>query len=488
MKRMRISASALLVLAITVIAYFAYVINIEEIKNISSDSNSIWFFSVLGVVVYLLCVQSWKRISGKIFDIYVIFITFAFLFNYGQCFMWALGIHADNEIGVRRLFSLLPALTTTEIVKTQITTLIGLLVFHCGAVIAYQRKTIETEIVDAKIENEDFKRNVLFNVCKITIVISGACAYYEAIRVAIISRIYGYGADLYKAAASSVLYQNNIITLLSFMFFASIVGLLIGSCYNPRIVRTCYTLFAFYAIIQAVSGNRGEWLYPMIFLVWMHHYLYKRIKPRAVIKYCILGFLLLILLVAIRNTRKYGVSFSALWEAIVSEQNPIVSTFMEMGQSMSIAGFFIRTGWGLYPYGNTYILALFGMITEKGIKYFIPYYSNISGWLSQDYMGIKDSGLGFSMIGEAYENFGPYAFVIVLFVLGYIYSKIMNTDNIDSNSESIKLFIKVTTAQVLITSTRNQMLSSLKMWTFSTGLVLLVYVFIKNYMTKKRLR
>jgi len=485
-KRMTIRTSSLLVLVLTIIAYIAYAFEIEAIDNGSYNSNSIWAISVLGVVIYAVCIFSWKRLSGKIFDIYVIFITFAFLFNYGQCFMWAFGIHADNEIGVRRLFSLLPVLTTTEIIKTQVTSLIGLLFFHCGAVISYGRKEIipEREIIQS--ENENYKRSILYNVCRITIVISSVCAFYEAIRIAVITSVYGYGAELYNAASSSVLFQNNIITLLSYMFFASIVGLLIGSRYNQRTVRTCYLLFALYALLQAISGNRGEWLYPMIFLVWMHNFLKKRIRPRTIIKYFILGFFLLVILVAIRNTRKYGVSLFGLWEAITSEQNPIVSTFMEMGQSMSILGFFIRTGWGIYPYGNTYILAIFGMITEKGIKFFIPSYSNISGWLSQDYMGIKNSGLGFSMIGEAYENFGPYIFVIALFVLGYIYSKIMNTDNIDSETESIKLFFKVTTAQVLISSTRNQMLTSLKMWTFSTGIILLAYLMAKNFMRRRR--
>lgn len=48
----------------------------------------------LGILVYIYAISTWKKkTKSRLFSLYFIFITFLFLFNYGQCIMWALGIH-----------------------------------------------------------------------------------------------------------------------------------------------------------------------------------------------------------------------------------------------------------------------------------------------------------------------------------------------------------------------------------------------------------
>ena len=427
--------------------------------------------SILGVICYIFCVYTWKLTGGSFFDLYQIFITFAFLFNYGQSFMWALGIHSDYEIGIRRLFSLLPPLNTQEIVASQMVSLMGLLAFHCGAVIINVRKNNGIPYTDKiNIEKEYERKNALYRTSIFTVIISGLCAIFEAIRIICVNSEYGYGASLYDT--SNQYYRNNYIILLSYMFFPSLIGLLIGSEYKKKVVNFVYISFGIYSLLHIAGGDRGEWLYPLIILVWMHHIYCNKLEFRKVVKYFTIGYIFLVFLVGIRNARLNGFSIETLFLAISAEKNPLSSAFFEMGQSMSVVGFFIRSGWHIYPYGNTYILAIFGMVTEKLIKLFIPEYTNISAWLSQDYLGIKNSGIGFSLVGEAYENFGPYLSIISLFIMGVIFSRLF-TFTIEEKNRSLIMFFKISTAYALINATRNQLLTSLKLWTFSTGLILI---------------
>lgn len=484
------SFSKFIVLFVTIWVSIIYLIVFPittEYMNDDADI-TIWVISIIGWGLLFFCLLTWKHLTGNLFTIYSIFVVFAFLFTYGQCLMWALGIHLPGEIGASRLYTL--GVPTKEgIIRTQLYSLVGLLVFHCGAILSYKKHDYR-ETATFLLPKDDLtdkyprERDILFYVCKLTSIISTPLMFYSIIRNIAINRLYGYGAALYNAEV--VASQNNIVLLLRMMYFPSIIGLLIGSKYRSQIVRVCYINFFIFTVLSIFAGDRGEWLFPLCFLLWMHHKYKSRLNIKKIFRFCIIGILLIIISVGVRNSRSSGVTVSGLLSAIAGESNPIVSAIFELGGSMRPTLIVMQYGWGKYPFGNTYILALFGMVTERLIMVFIPNYRSLSSWFSRSYLGIS-YGAGFSFLAEAIINYGPYVALIALFILGVAGSKIMfSVEKIDANDEPIKAFIGISTAYAMIQGIRNTLLVAAKTWVFSTLLIYLLYVVYRSYIMKRK--
>ena len=255
---MKMRTSTFFVLVITVFSYILYV-SVFDIEYGQNENRIIWLLSVLGIALYIFVLWTWKQLYGSFYSLYTIFMTFAFAFTYGQCFMWAIGVHSDSEIGATILYSTKIGIASKhDIICTQIMTLMGLLAFHCGAVLSYKKKSMklatETQDDDAHFETD---RKNLYLVSKVAALFSFPAAIYNSIKLLIVYRTYGYGANLYnKDVISST---NNVVILISMMFFASLVGLIIGSNYKKRIVIFCYSVLLFMRLFaqSVVIGENG---------------------------------------------------------------------------------------------------------------------------------------------------------------------------------------------------------------------------------------
>lgn len=440
-----------------------------------TNEELITFLSILGWIEFVFCVITMKIKCGKFFTLYSIFLIFSFLFTYGQCLMWALNIHLENEIGKQRLYTL-GTTNNDAIVHTQMLTLIGLLVFHCGSLISYRKKPANNKFVEIENDPQDQKKNALLGASWICNIVSSPFMLYSILRSVAINSIYGYGAVLNNAAVVAT--QNNFVLLIRMMYIPSLFGILISSEYKKGYVRYCYISFALYMILSMLAGDRGEWLFPLLLIVWMHHNYYKPIMAKRMLGYIIAGFLLASISVGIRDSRNTGVTVSGFLDALSGSQNPIISAIFEMGGSMRPTLVLVQYGWNSYPYGNSYLLALIGMITEKPLSTLIPGYESLSGWFSRSYLGIK-YGAGFSFIAEAFANYGPYLFLVAMFLMGILFSKGMFfAEGINYKKRPLASFMGLATANAMILAIRNTLLVSLKTWIYSTLTILIVYYLI----------
>ena len=466
-----------------VILFIPYIFIISDANlEYHNPQTKIWMLSVLAWVEYFICIYTWKKSGNKAFSPYIIFISFAFVFHFGQCFMWALGIHVENEIGTSVLYHSLVAGTpsSAKIIRGQVVCIMGLLYFHIGALLGLRNQNQET-LDKTKKEIHEIDYSSLYTVSLVAFIFSAPAALYNELQTAIINRKYGYGAVLYGNIEKA---SVNVIALLSYMFFASIVGLLISSHYKKSIMKMCYTVFTVYGFLCIMAGDRGEVLFPFIFLMWIHNTLYKKLDARRSFKISIVLLLVVIVLVGVQNMRSSDFSVKTLTNALASDDNPLISMFFELGGTLAVPIILMDAGCTIYPYGNTYLIAIMGMGTEKIVKILIPNYVSVSGWFSQEYLGIS-YGAGFSMIGEALINFGPYFGMFCLVILGLVYSKIMNF-SISEDESPVKIFFKITTAEALVISARNSLISSLKIWFFSTLLICLATYFLSSS-NKRRL-
>lgn len=88
------------------------------------------------------------------------------------------------------------------------------------------------------------------------------------------------------------------------LFFPVVVGILVGSRYKK--IRVAYVIFALFVILYSLSGERGNWIYDLLVLIWMHHKYYKKINFMKILKLSIVAFVSLYIVAAIVDLRQYG--------------------------------------------------------------------------------------------------------------------------------------------------------------------------------------
>lgn len=355
-----------------------FIMNPEVVKVILS-----W----LGIILYIYIVFSWYKLYGKIFDLYTIMITFFMLFNYGQCFLWAFGIHTDTEIG--KADSLGVGLATDkEIIISQLITLMCVFMFHVGGCFCFKKnKNIEEN-------KEKINKLAIYKVSKILSFIVIPVTFVKLLIDISISSQYGYSALYYGDNMN----QSFTIEMIYRLFYPCLFGLLIGSDYNKKTRYFAYIVLVVFIILSLTSGDRGAWVYSILIFTFLHNNYVKKITASFLLKFCIVAIIFLNIVTAVVSVRGTGINIDSVKDAMASDRNPIISTISEMGGSMIIQTTLVKVGYDIYPYGNTYFFSVLGMVSDSFIKFLGIPYENVSSWFNQKYLGLENWGTGFSIV------------------------------------------------------------------------------------------
>ncbi|MBY0029984.1 O-antigen polysaccharide polymerase Wzy [Priestia aryabhattai] len=482
---------------LSVVGYMCYFFTKALVNN--ENEQLIVVFSWLGIGLVIYVFTSWYNLTKSFFDAYTIFMIFFFLFTFGQCFMWAFGIHDENEIGAIQMFPNFGVPSSVDIINAQVITLLGILMFHCGALMCYKKqftkrrisgKSVDTELlVDSERYNRITLKSIFLTSTIIGIIVIPYQLYtsYTDFQIA---KSYGYIALYYSDYVSN---DPTILGLLNRMFFPCLLGLLIGSKFNKRIQWFVYIIFSIYLILNLLSGDRGSWLYKIIILVWLSHRCYKPINFTKLIKYVVFSLIFLHIvyaIVAIRDSGLSDINLSIISEAFSLEKSPIVTAIFEMGGSMKPTIILQKGGWTEWPYANTYVLAVIGMITNKLIYILGIPFELVSTWFSQDYLGIT-WGAGFSIIAEALLNGGPFFAPIILLIMGYAITSFIYINHNDVYTKRPLRFLFVaSTLHFFIPITRNELHIQMKNWFYGVvvlmGLIMLFrFCFFKKIIKTK---
>ena len=437
----------------------------------------------LGIIIFFYAIYTWKKKTGdRWFNPYTIFQLFFTLFNYGQPIMWAFGIHQEGEIGSGVLYygsGFYP--TAVDIMNAQVYTCSAMLIFHFGAILlAHKNSQKEYTKSSYKISpNYSLIKKTMKTVSLFLLVVITPIALLSKVHEVVIARSFGYSA-LYYGDYST---QNGYISVLMYFFFPALVGYLIANDYSKSSRRIIYTIFGLYALLGVLSGDRGSWLYSLIILIWFHTY-YKKIPIRKYILITILGILGIYILSAITNVRNTGLEVSGedILATFKAENSPITDAFFEMGGSMGIITFFLNRGNDIFPYANTYLTAILGVVSSRVLNLFGLNQILIADWFSQEYLGIS-WGTGFSMIGEAYVNGGYVGGLIYMFIIGALFGKLLDKINKNNrNTSPLNIFISVASLNVIIGFARGALYLTLKELFYG---VFITYLIIRLLSNKK---
>ena len=289
---------------------------------------------------------------------------------------------------------------------------------------------------------------------------------------------YGYAALYY----SDLVAQDGITMIIEIFFFPSLIGLLIGSDYKKSIKRVVYFLFIIYFVLNLLQGDRGTWLYKIFPLIWLSHVYYRNIDFKRGLKFifiAILGLYLVYSLMALRGIGLGNISVEDFKNAFSFDNFPIVQALFEMGSSMGIMIILLMVGNNMWSYSNSYWVSILGMPTTKIPKLLGLDVVLIDNWFSQDFLSIN-WGAGFSMLGEAYLNYGLYMAPFILAIIGYFIGTTLfeSSDFKNTRNYPLRYFFIATSSAALTGWSRGTSIMFLRNWFRGTLLICLIIIVI----------
>jgi oligosaccharide repeat unit polymerase len=365
---------------------------------------------------------SWYIVTKSLFSPYILFFISALLFNGGQIILEVFNL---NEKGI-----LEEEFSSTTILATMFIVVIGLAVFHLGALMsAFQISVAPTQVspqqkvaINRRKDKEisqvgwlffsiSFLPSLLILQKSISIVLSG-----------------GYFA----------LYQQNDATsfdaapaVLAAFLVPSAMFILAGSGKNVKEQYLSCILILLYATINFFLGKRNVAAMPLLCFAWLWHQL---IRPISKVFLGSVGaFILLIVFPLVGASRNSGgedrLSVDALLNTFTSINNPLVAVLSEMGGSMNTIAYTIELvpRFREFQWGAEYLYALFTLVPNLFWKLHPTVARGLPGlwltWAVRPDFAARGGGLGYSFIAEAYLNFGWFGAPIALGVIGFLFAK-----------------------------------------------------------------
>ncbi|MFA9492822.1 O-antigen polysaccharide polymerase Wzy [Streptococcus sp. E17BB] len=381
------------------------------------------FLSYVATFLFGLSLFVLSKLEQRTFSLTSILLMIAFLFNFGQLFLWALGIRTDTEIGKVTLYANFPAPNDQQIYNAALFSIycyVAMVVGICSIRIFRLDYSCLHSFDDSR---QDMLQRIIYKVSLWLSFVIVPATFYKSWLVLRQSALHGYGSLYYSDFS-----VNSLIGRSEDYFFPVIVGLLLGS--NYRKVKLAYSLFGAYMLFYTLAGERGNWFYKLIVLIWMHSTYYKKINWIKFIKLSVPGFISLSVLSFIINIRNQGLanlSLSDLGQVMSVSENVLVRFIQEMGGSLGVTVIVLSFGQGVFShFGNTFVSSALtsvstALATRLGVSHVY-----LGNYLSQDLLKIR-WGTGFTFFAETFINAGWLGF-IYMFFFGMLFAELISDD------------------------------------------------------------
>lgn len=406
-----------------------------------SDFRSV---SIAGTIISALVLSMNMIYFKKAFSPTNIILMCFILFQFGLPILYAVDSGYQNWY--------LQQMSSDALVRNAIFSVVCIEVFAYGLIVAPKRET-------NKKENEGFlsdnnKKTILF-FARTLLFITGAVAVPLGIYVSYLGIIHGYN---YIKDDSMNIY-NGLTRFAQEFFVAAIILCIVFS--EEKKSKKIYKFIAImYSLILLLSGARTVSL--AIFLTLL--FIKNEEDPKHKVKKTI-AILLGIAVIAFAGS---AVAEQRYAGKITNESlnKRIESVVEEMGFNFTTINFvesFVPSVKD-YQYGKTYMKSVISLVpktldptgTLERMNEAVPE-NELVEWLSSKYGKLYAFGVGYSVIAEAYYNFGYMGFICV-FVQGVIISLLMGR----TNNTKFRKYITYIMLFALITYPRRSFLTLLK--------------------------
>jgi oligosaccharide repeat unit polymerase len=316
----------------------------------------------------------------------------------------------------------------TTVIDTLFLVTVGVLAFHLGGVLAIGKRSDPPPDVDPDPAITPATRAIRV-VGWVLIVVSfpfSLLALRDAIRIVLAG---GYASLFQQEADIGIAAGPQILA--SFLVPGALF-LLAGSKDRRANIIVSMIVVVSYATVQLFLGRRSVAALSLVAYAWLWH---RRIRPLSASP--LIGVLLGVLLIlmplvrAIRNLpgqERLNVAYMA--EVFFSIQNPTVAAIHEIGASMQTIAYtlefvpYIRA----FEYGTGYLYAVLALIPNLFWDIHPAVVNQPSRWLVETVAPVvaaAGGGLGYSLIAEAYLNFGWFGAPVAIGLIGFLYAKLV---------------------------------------------------------------
>lgn len=386
-------------------------------------ASDITILSYIITFLFFLSLYTLAKIEQQVYSLTGILLTIAFLFNFGQLFLWTLGLHTDTEIGKTTLYANFPIPNVEQIYNASLFSAYCYTAMVLGVLSVKILKFSDSHFSPRKASYQDLLHQMIYKVSLGLGVLVVPVTFYKIFLLLRQSLTHGY-ISLYYSDFS----VGPLISRSEDYFFPVIVGLLLGSRYKK--VKLAYTLFALYMVLYTLAGERGNWFYKLLVLIWMHNAYYKKIDKIKFLKLIGVGLVFLSLLSVIISARSYGLAnltFAELSAMFDVKENILVRFIQEMGGSLGVTIIVLSFGQGPFAqFGNTFVSSAMTSVSTALASRLGVGHIYLGNYLSQDLLKIR-WGTGFTFFAETFVNAGWLGFIYMYF-FGILFAELLRDD------------------------------------------------------------
>lgn len=357
---------------------------------------------------------SWHKLTGRYIDAYMVFMIACYAFNLSQPIMEIFDCVAPERSLITHYYWPMSIYCLGTVV-----TMAFILCFHFGAILAAKPEKMKLHHSDP--DKYALQLKAIKKVATPLAILSFPFYMYNTVIMMVVSMTMGYGAIYDGDIGTSTLFK-----LIGDFYVPALISLfLVSQATGKRI-----WLIAIITVLTAVMppliiGGRSNAIIILAVLFIVYSFFHKLSLKRVVIV-GLSTYFIFVVFTAISGSRgKIHRDLASMTEQNDDKGNPALFTLSEMGGSlqplMHCIG--ILPSKMDYKYGESYLYSITTIVPNMGFwkEHPATEKANLGNWL-QDYLRIN-YGPGFSIVAEAYYNFGYFGCLMMLF-LGWGFTKI----------------------------------------------------------------
>jgi oligosaccharide repeat unit polymerase len=391
---------------------FAFYTNYYLIMSPESSYEACCGLGIYVIIQLVFSLYTWKIKTGSYFSAYTVFLIAFYMFNLGQVVLDYFGL----EIKAHTLLN--GYLDQKEYFDAAYISLGSLLFFHFGGLMSLKTK-------DDRAESNpwDIKKSFesIFYISLIFALLSAPFYFYNLFIKLDVVALYGYDA-LYDSRNTT----SYFATMLADFYSPALISLYFSSEYLKRKKNVVLSILVLTILLPPLllGGRANAGI--IIAIIVLIYSLFHKIKTKQAIVGVILGLFFINIFNLIADTRNNtNKSATAIAQSLKEEENPLVKFLSETGFSMYPLGetTSLVPKNRPYEYGATYLWEMTTVIPNFDFWDLHPAQKHDPGAWLQVQAG-HSFGIGYSLIAEAYHNFGYFGFLFMI-LNGYLYSLLL---------------------------------------------------------------
>ncbi|MBR2032080.1 MAG: O-antigen polysaccharide polymerase Wzy [Alistipes sp.] len=369
---------------------------------------------VANVVSYVLCLYGWIKSGNRVISIYLFFVAYLFFSTIAQSVLYALGF----SWGIAQLYNEYTLQQMNEYLCFNLTCIAA---FNMGtALVVYKKSNCVTmESLVKYYCSRRYANNGSAESAFLTI-LTAVVWIYEilfATRLLLMRQTMTY-SEVYENASEVGGSLGSYISYIA--LFLALINIL-----QKKNVKWMYACLLLTATIFMLVGTRSR----SIVLISIILITLPMVKPQWFKKKYMIGWFGVAVLffgglsvITSSRSSQLGSNTSASMDTF-EDVSPVVSTMMEMGASAKTVVLTMEAVDAGFPHHQTILYSTLNAIIP-GFNYtgvLANEYLQLAGWVT-DYANSLFSGLGYSIIAEAYMNYGRYGWIFMIlygFILAY---------------------------------------------------------------------